>query len=220
MKKFKLVLIFGAIVLCAANAFATAQAPDRIIYNGKEYKLHSNPLEAYFKKFPDKRPKADIMSTGLWRGYIATFEFIDKSLYLKDIQIEVRKKGGKNSFDTEWKSVVSEISPGNGKLKIDWLTGILVIPFGEIVNYVHMGYGSTYENYILLEVSGGELKKEKELGYKEYEKFKERQFEAFKKTEEYKKSADALQKDGSKVEYIDSFLKNFVIEYSSKIMVD
>ena len=221
MKKSKLILFFALLLLSATNLFATAQYPDKIIYNGKEHMLHSNPMEAYFKKFPDKRPETEIMSSALWRGYVATFEFVDKALFLKDIQIQFTEKSEKSSFNPKWKSVISEVVPEKERLKIDWLTGILVLPYGEVVNYVHMGYGSTYENYILLEVAGGELKNTKEFGYKEYEKFKERQFQAFKKTEEYKKAFEDLRKEGDRTpEFIDSFLRDFVIEYTSKILVD
>lgn len=220
MKKIKLLVFFLIFFLCALEIFATAQYPDKIIYNGKEYMLHSNPLEPYFEKFPGKRPKSGVMSSALWRGYVATFEIADEKLVLKDIEIQVPKKSGE-SFETEWKSALSTVFPGNRKTVIDWFLGLLVIPNGEIVNYVHMGYGSTYENYILLEIAAGNFIKAKEFDYKEYEKFKEKQFEAFKKTEEYRKIVEELKKrDDYSAEFIDSFLKNFVTNYTSKILVD
>jgi hypothetical protein len=165
------------------NVFATAQYPDKIIYNGKEYSLHSNPLEVYFEKYPHKRPQDGIMSSALWRGYVATFEVKDNQLFLKDIEIEYRDTSSKESYPYKWRSVMKEVFPDQKDVKIDWLTGLLVIPHGKLVNYVHMGYGSTYKNYILLEVDKGDLKKEKQFKYKEYEKFKERQFQKFKKTD-------------------------------------
>ena len=70
----KTILTFIVTLFLGINAFATAQYPDKIIYNGKEYDLHSNPLEEYFQKNPDKKPKATMISTALWRGYVATFE--------------------------------------------------------------------------------------------------------------------------------------------------
>mgnify|MGYP001381316081 CR=1 FL=1 len=218
--KFSLTVII--ILFCAVNLFATAQYPDKIFYKGKEYALHSNPMEEYFKKFPDKRPKSGIISSALWRGYVATFEIADNSLFLKDIEIEVRKKtDNERSFETEWKSVLSEVVPDNRKLKIDWFTGLLVLPYGKVVNYVHMGYGSTYKNYILLEIDRGDFKLAREFTHKQYEKFKERQFQAFKKTEEYKKLIEEMKKDGSYDEkFADSFLRNFVTDYTSKILVD
>ncbi|SDL86291.1 hypothetical protein SAMN05421823_108307 [Catalinimonas alkaloidigena] len=202
------------------NVFATAQYPDKIIYNGKEYSLHSNPLEMYFEKYPDKRPKDGAMSTALWRGYVATFEVKDSQLFLKDIEIQYHDTTSKESYPYKWCSVIKEVFPDQKDIKIDWLTGLLVIPHGKLVNYVHMGYGSTYKNYILLEIDNGDLKKEKRFKYEEYEKFKERQFQVFKQTDEYKKIKADLQKDGSSDEFIDSFLRSYVTEYTSKILTE
>lgn len=202
------------------NVFATAQYPDKIIYNGKKYNLHNNPLEAYFEKNPDKRPKGGIISTALWRGYVATFEVKDNQLFLKDIEIEYQDTTSKESYNFKWRSVINEVFPDQKNIKIDWLTGLLIIPHGKLVNYVHMGYGSTYENYILLEIDKGNLKKEKRFTYKDYEKFKEKQFQAFKRTDEYKKIKADLQKYGTSDEFIDSFLRSFVIVYTSKILTE
>ena len=100
--------------------------------------LFTNPMESYFTQYPDKRPKNDVELTSLWRGYVATFEINDNQLYLKDIEIiDSNKKG------IEWKSVLNEIFPNQEHIKIDWMTGLLVIPSGKLVNYVHMGYAST-----------------------------------------------------------------------------
>lgn len=202
------------------NVFATAQYPDKIIYNGKEYNLNSNPLESYFEKNPDKRPKAQVMSTALWRGYVATFEVKDNQLFLKEIEIQYRDTTSKESYNYKWRSVINEVFPDQKEIKIDWLTGLLVIPHGKLVNYVHMGYGSTYKKYILLEFDNGDLKTEKKFDYKEYENFKEKQFQIFKKTEEYKKIKTDLQKDGSSDEFIDSFLRSFITVYTSKILTE
>lgn len=221
MKNCRLIVIMALLLFGSTNIFATAQYPDKIIYDGKEHSLHSNPLEPYFAKFPERKPKNGIMSSALWRGYVATFEFLDNSLFLKDVQIKVQKNSESRSFETEWKSVISEVLPNKEKLKIDWLTGILVIPHGKIVNYVHMGYASTYENYVLLEVENGDLKKTKEFDYKEYEAFKHRQFEAFKKTEEYMKLAqELLKRENATEEFVESFLRSAVISYTSKILID
>ena len=70
------------------NVFATAQESDQLIYNGKMYSLSSNPLESYFEKYPDKRPRPEVMTSSLWRGYVATFEIRDSMLYVKDISVQ------------------------------------------------------------------------------------------------------------------------------------
>ncbi len=220
MKRTNSILLTVLIFLAAASAFATAQYPDKIVYNGQRYKLHSNPLEEYFSKFPEKKPRSGVVSSALWRGYIATFEIADKALVLKDIEVMAQKKNSR-SFETEWKSVLKEVFPDGKTLKIDWFTGLLVLPHGEMVNYVHMGYGSTYEHYILLEISGGDFQRAKEFEHKEYEKFKARQFEAFKLTDEYRKLVDEFKKrEDYAPDFVDSFLRDFITNYTSKILVD
>jgi hypothetical protein len=218
----KIFLSFIFIAFLNTSAHSTAQLPDRIIFNGKEYMLHTNPLESYFETHPEKRPKGGVHSTALWRGYLATFEIKDSQLYIKDIQIEITTldTGDKKHYNITWKSVLNEVFPGQNIVKADWLTGLLVLPYGERVNYVHMGYGSTYEKYILLEIDKGRFNKAKYLDLKEYEKFKDRQFKVFKQTEDYKKLKADLQKDGMSSELLDGFLRNFVIQYSSKILVE
>jgi len=206
--------------LSCFTSFATAQYPDKIFFEGKEYNLHSNPLESYFEKNPDRRPKGGLNSTGLWRGYVATFEMRDSQFFVKDIQIQYWDTTDKKSYDTKWKSVMTEVFPGQKNIKVDWLSGLLVLPFGKFVNYVHMGYGSTYEKYLLLEINKGNYIRSKQFDYKDYEIFKNKQFKAFKKTDEYKETKAKLKKDGSSDEFIDSFLRSFVTQYTSRILTD
>jgi hypothetical protein len=71
MRTFLLTAIFFVLAICI---FATGQISDKIIYKGEKSSLNTNPLESFFKKNPNLKPQPDIMSTGLWRGYIATFE--------------------------------------------------------------------------------------------------------------------------------------------------
>lgn len=207
-------------LLICTNLFATAQEPDKIIYKGKLYMLFSNPLEKYFEKYPDKRPKSKSMSTALWRGYIATFEVKEMQLFLKDIEIEYLDTTSKGRTEYKLQSVLNEVFPNQKEVKIDWLTGLLVIPRGKMKNYVHMGYGSTFKKYTLLEISKGDLKKEKRLSYKQYEKFKEKQFQAFRQTDEYLKIKNDLQKNGTPDKFIDSFLRSYIVGYTSKILTE
>ena len=53
-KTMRVILTIILTLFLGLNVFATAQYPDKIIYNGKEYSLHSNPLEAYFEKNPNE----------------------------------------------------------------------------------------------------------------------------------------------------------------------
>jgi hypothetical protein len=220
IKRISIILfvIFG--LAGFSRLFATAQYPDNLVYKGKTYALFTNPLESYFEKYPDKRPKDGISSTALWRGYVATFEMRDNHLLINDIQIEVVKEDSE-TFEYEWKSVIHEVFPDSSQRKIDWFTGVLVLPQGKLVNYVHMGYGSTYKKYLLIEIANGIFKQELKFNHKQYSAFKKDQYALFKKTDEYKKAVEELKQQGnSDQEFIDSFLENFVIEYTSKILTD
>lgn len=218
-QSFLFMALFFAL-LTSNNIFATSQAPDKIIINGEKKNLFSNPMEPYFELNESKRPKTGISSTALWRGYIATFEVIENELFVIDIEIEIKDET-KESFETILKSVFKEVFEDKQKVKVDWLNGILVIPYGERINYVHMGYGSTYEFYTLLEIQNGNLTKEMNFGYKEYEIFKEKQFQVFKTSEKYLELKKMMKKQGEKNQNsIDSFIKYFVIEYTSKILDD
>lgn len=216
----RLLLTIILTLFSGLKVFATAQFPDKINYNGKEYNLNSNPLEVYFEKNPNKRPKSEVRSSALWRGYVATFEIIDNQLFLKDIEIQYRDTTSKGSNNSNWKSVLNEVFADQKNIQVDWYTGLLVIPQGKVVNYVHMGYGSTYQHYTILELNKGVLTQEKQFKSKAYEKFKEKQFQVFKQTEDYNKMKSDLLQKGNSEEFIDSFLRSYVTQYTSKILTD
>ena len=158
----------------------TVQYSDKIIYKGKECPLRTYPypMENYFEKYPDKRPKSEGCWTSLWRGYVATFEIKDNQLFLKDIEIRIHTKNKRGDYRDSWESVIDEVFPNREILKIDWLTETLTLRSGEIVDRI--GYASIYEHYTLLEIENGDLKNEKEFGHEEYKDFREKQFQACK----------------------------------------
>lgn len=208
MKKIALTIL---LLLFGLGAFATAQIPDEIRYKGEKYMLFTNPLASFFEENPEKSEHLVVSSTALWRGYIAKFEIVDDELLLEDVLVAVNM----DSLN----SISHELFPEGGRVKIDWMSGLLVLPYGECVNYVHMGYGSTYSKYILLEISEGNLTRELKLDHREYEAFKERQFKAFKKTDEYKAMKEEIRgKHDMSDKMIDDFLKSFVVDFTSKIL--
>ena len=225
-----ILFIFGLIFVINLPVSGTIQMPDKIIYNGKEYPLRGKslldsyyPMEDYFKKYPDKRPKVDGVATYLWRKYVATYEIKDNQLYLKDIGILV------DGFET--KSVLNEIFQSQELIKIDWLTGLLAIPDGK-----SNGYGD-HERYIILEIIEGNFLREKQIildidenfmnedqygKYTEYELFKKRQFEAFKKTDEYYKAKTRIKdrRQDASNKFCDELIETDILKYSSKILVE
>lgn len=208
--------------LCiSGQALATAQQPDYIIYKGKKYPMFSNPLEAYFEAHPEQKPQPTIISTALWRGYIATFEVKDGELRVKDIEIYYTDTSTADPFgSTSLKSVMDEVFPNQEIVKVDWFTGLLVIPRGRMLQYVHMGYGSTFSKYTILEIKEGCLTNEKKFRHRQYQQFKKRQFKAYKKTEAYRRTKEELMAEGRDEEFIDRFLEQFIISYTSTILAD
>jgi len=201
----------------AQNVSATAQIPDRLIYQGKSYNLHNNPLEVYFKEHPKKRPEGDISSTALWRGYIATFEIQNQTLILKDLEVQVYQH---QEGQEEWmpnvtlKSVLNTVFPEGNTLKIDWCTEVLILPSGKLKDYVHHGYASTFEQYVLLEMKAGVLLQSKKFDTTGYLAFKKQQLERFKRTADYQ---TYLVKWKEKYDYteveVDEILETGIFKY-------
>jgi len=218
----KTTLFLFLALLPTAKSFATAQYPDILIYEGKEFSLHTNPLEELFSKNEDKRPKGDVTSTALWRGYVAKFEIKDGWLFAKEVNVKIVLDREAREYERKygWKNVIADVFKTEKDKRLDWFSGLLILPHGALINYVHMGYASTYENYILLEIDKGKLVKEKKLFGEAYSIFKKKQFELFKKTDEYKKQVKELTKDGRKPEDVERFLEIFVIEYSKRILTE
>ncbi|WP_166507301.1 hypothetical protein [Frigidibacter mobilis] len=63
----------------------TAQFPEKIIYQGEELAMCTEPLEDYFSK-GGIRPCFRRSSTALWRRYIGSWEIVDDRLYLTGIE--------------------------------------------------------------------------------------------------------------------------------------
>ena len=221
-KTLLLVLTICTIGILKAETTLTAQYPDKIKFKGNEYNLNSNPLEPYFEKYPDKRPQGGVMSTALWRGYVAHFEVVDGQLFVTDIKIEVHDENSNESYPYKWISAFKQVFPDGKKVKIDWYTGILILPHGKMVEYVHMGYASTYSKYWLLEIESGNFNEARKYKTKEFVQFKKRQFEEFQKTDEYRKLYADLKKNDEYGDenFIKSFIADFVINYTSKFLTD
>ena len=191
--------VCGIVVLCAIFVFATAQEGDILILDGKKYSIYTNPLEPFLRKNPEKLPKPEVISTANWRGYIATWEVKNDRLVLVDVEMRhAITKHGERDFSTELRSVMSEMFPGQKEILADWFSGHVIIPNGDLVQYVHMGYASTYEKYILLRVERGLVTRKWEADTAGFIKFRDAQFAAYKKTEEYRQALERTSKGGSR----------------------
>lgn len=126
----------------------TAQISERLTVDGEQVALLSNPLSDYFSQ-GGFDPGFQSTSTALWRGYVGSWEIVADRLYLVSIQ------GVLNSGED---ACLESVFPGfPDRVFAHWFTGKLRVPKGKLLNYVHMGYASTYERDMFLHLRKGVL---------------------------------------------------------------
>ena len=123
----------------------TAQIPEVLIIDGVQRSMACTPpLPANHPRIvtvDDERHQVltgglMVQTTACWRGYMGHWEIRDGRFYLVYL-------GGK------FKLIGSE------PLFADWFSGVLTIPRGECVQYVHMGFESVYEVQLYLRIDKG-----------------------------------------------------------------
>jgi translation elongation factor EF-G len=214
-----IILLLLSFVFMDANA--TGQYPDKIIIDGKEYSIRNNPLEPYFEKYPDRKPKTTIMSSALHRGYIATFTLIDKKIYLTDIKIKAKKKDSDKRWETEMKSVFNEVFPNDDKILMDLYSEILIV-------HLNLEVTNKERNRLLIEFQNGTEQERRTYDNEKYKVFMDEQFELYKKTEKYKSEFLDLMKDDEddddeyyenkkeKEQFIENLIRTYTPNFTSK----
>jgi hypothetical protein len=218
MKSYITVILLT--VCFVSEALATAQCSDIIVLAGEKYSLNSNPLEAFFAKYPERRPQGGVVSTALWRGYVATFEVRGEHLVVADIEIEKSEKKSNGKDTTVWQSVLEDVFPDTSERVCSYCSELLIIPMGEMISYVHMGYSSQHERYKLLLVQAGIVQKSRDFTGSEYQAFKRRQFEAYQKTDEYRREVESLKKKFTDASLVEKFLYEYDVDYTSRFLLD
>jgi hypothetical protein len=87
-------------------------------------------------------------STGNWRGYIGKWQMENDTLYLLEIWDDDYEK------QADLKQIFGEYYV-DGKVMAFWYTGDLIIPKGDLLSYIHMGFMSRYEKEIVIEIENG-----------------------------------------------------------------
>jgi hypothetical protein len=214
------IIFFLLLSFVFVDANATGQYPDKVIIDGKEYSIRNNPLESYFEKHPDRKPKTDIMSSALHRGYIATFTLIDKRLYLIDIKIKAEKKGSDKRWETEMVSVFNKVFPDEDKILMDLYSGILIVHLN-----IEVSYGD--RNRLLIEFQNGTEQERRTYENEKYKAFMDEQFELYKKTDKYKSEFLELMKDDEdddeyfenkqeKEQFTENLIRTYTPNFTSK----
>jgi len=126
----------------------TAQFTERLLLEGEAVAMCTEPLSSYFSLKGITSP-FKYTSTALWRGYQGVWEIRQDRLYLLELD-------GEDAQGTQLS--LGDIFPGYpDRVFAHWYSGTLRIPRGKQLKYVHMGYGSVYEEDLLIKIRRGML---------------------------------------------------------------
>ncbi|MBI6115998.1 hypothetical protein [Salegentibacter maritimus] len=126
----------------------TAQAREIIYINGNKEQMATEPLKPFLKKHPHLRFEPP--NTACWRGYFGTWELENDKLYLIDFEGDLEDLDGNIATRN-----LKDLFPGQKKVFADWFTGLIKIEMGKLLEYVHMGYASKYEQDLFLVFEDG-----------------------------------------------------------------
>jgi len=162
MKK-QIVILSIFLIVQFSELFATAQYGDRLVIDKDTFWINSNPLESYFDIKGNRTINDEEIQggcTALWRGYVATWLLQNDSLFLIRIQTDYC---GDNPIDLDIKKEF-----GSNKVFAEWVNHTIVQTKGELIQYVHMGYMSIYEQEIFYRLENGVLKNTEIKKYVKY----------------------------------------------------
>lgn len=159
-------MVAAVALCCALPASATSQVPERIVVDGQQYDMLTQPLQPWMadpdaaKRFkPFRRPGR---STALGRGYRGTWAIRDGTLYL----VSLDNRGDEAPAEPRPEDLIpldALFAPATGltttdsAVPADWYTGQLVIGQGEWTTPPHYGWDGKYEGYLLVQVRQGRV---------------------------------------------------------------
>ncbi|WP_431101912.1 hypothetical protein [Roseateles noduli] len=154
-----LLLVAGP--LLANPAHATAQIPEEIVLDGRVEQLLTEPLNVILredKNLDRLRPYvSEDVCSGAWRGYRGTWAIDDGKLFLTALVTDpCSDKPRSVPLDVLFPLTVTRIPA-------TWYSGSLVVPRGRMIEYVHMGYKSRYERYLLITIMKGVVTGQREV---------------------------------------------------------
>jgi hypothetical protein len=135
-----------------------AQIPDKILLNGKQLDMYSNPLEEYWFKTKKVRPSF-LYTTECTRGYVAKWEIKGNRLLLQEIEGTYNRNFIFFSRKTPY--TLKRLFPASKDRPVVaiWFSGKLRIPIGKMTMYEHNAYDSRFEKEVIMTVHKGEVVK-------------------------------------------------------------
>jgi hypothetical protein len=160
----------------------TAQMADSLIYKEKQFDLFANPLENYFEINPP-RPNFVAGSTANRKGFLAEWEIDDDRLYLVGLSgsmcVKPHEVTAQNSYwcrakhhgECEAVDICLDdfFEVTACRVFANWYSGEVRLPHGEMLEYVHSGFGSKYERYLMIDIEAGDVSGTRIIGLEEHE---------------------------------------------------
>lgn len=122
----------------------TAQIAERICLEGEDlYMTFCPPLPEHHPRVVEREDLSAerstvVHSTACWRRYQGSWEVLGGRFFLTGVE-------------GCWQLLEDD------PLFADWFSGVLRVPRGEMLQYVHMGFGSVYEEEIHVTVERGQV---------------------------------------------------------------
>jgi hypothetical protein len=119
----------------------TAQIHERLILDGRQVTMDCVPgLPSRHPRIvaasPTAQPNDFTGTTACWRRYVGSWELRNRKLYLVGLEGRYELVAGPPLF-------------------ADWFSGVLSVPVGRQLHYVHMGFESVYEEELLIAIYHG-----------------------------------------------------------------
>lgn len=140
-------------------AFATAQYCERINDEGVQKEMCSLLLErdsVAFSKINSRIPQG-FQNSALWRNYVGCWKLQNDSLFLDSVLVECMSDEDYSFKSIKIDDIFADHRTGSGYFS-NWVNDTLRVVSGEIINYVHMGWMSRWENEELIVVENGVVK--------------------------------------------------------------
>ena len=154
MKRLVLLIFVGMFGLAG---FATAQFCELIYDGGVRKSMCSLLLELdsiAFEKIKDRLPQG-ITITALWRNYIGCWKIKNDSLFLDSVLVS----GDSGNYKPILIDDIFAKNKTSSGYFANWVNDSLRVVSGEMIQYVHMGWNSKWENEEFITVENGIVKK-------------------------------------------------------------
>ena len=124
----------------------TAQATESLLYKGEKVRMRTLPLTQYFVMM-GIQPEFQAKTSACWRAYIGSWEIALDRLYLIGINAD---------YEDDRSATLGDFFPGyEERVFAHWFSGVVSIPRGALLEYVHGGFASKYEMDLLITIENG-----------------------------------------------------------------